>query len=104
MKGIDPDAAIEKNGSMKTQQKIITVTKDPPSAQDGGSYDPRKRPEWMVDGSFLVFRKLEQDVQKFIDLTEQHAATAHCANPDHFGAKLMGRWKSGRNRRVFPFV
>ena len=45
----------------------------------------------MVEGSFLVFRKLEEDVQAFRDLIDTFAY-GNCVNAEHFGAKLMGRW------------
>ena len=82
--------------SMETPQKIITVV-DPTTVG---------RPDWMADGSFLVFRKLEQDVAGFNtlvgrdpktgqDLTTVNFTALGCKNSDHLGAKLMGRWKSG---------
>ena len=84
---------------MQTAQNVITVTDNPPPALEGlkeKAY-PKKRPGWMVEGSFLVFRKLEQNVQGFLDLTDKFASGAS-ANADQFGAKLMGRWKSGKYR------
>ena len=99
LKGINSEAALEKDKYMQTNQNIITVSKKPPGTQDGIKADARRRPEWMIDGSFLAFRKLEQDVQRWIDLVEKFAS-AGCGNADHCGAKLMGRWKSGKRRRV----
>lgn len=88
---------------MQTRQNIVTVAAIPPPPQPTLSgVDPQKRPAWMVEGSFLVFRKLEQNVQGFIDLTNKFASGA-CANADHCGAKLMGRWKSGRYQ-VSPLI
>lgn len=86
---------------MQTNQNIITVTSKPPGTQDGIESDPKKRPCWMVNGSFLAFRKLEQDVQRWIDLINRFA-DADCKNPDHCGAKLMGRWKSGKYPKTSP--
>ena len=57
----------------------------------------------MVDDSFLVFRKLEQDVKGFINLT-QNFASVGCDNADQFGAKLMGRWKSGKYSNLLSFL
>lgn len=80
---------------MATEQRVITVTSNPPGAQDGeGHVKPQKRPKWMVDGSFLVFRKLEQDVQGWNDLTSKYKL-AGCDSAEQFGAKLMGRWANG---------
>ncbi len=51
-------------------------------------------PAWTVDGSYLVFRRLRQDVKGFRDfLTEQGAALG--LDPGVFGAKLVGRYASG---------
>ncbi|KAK1141044.1 dye-decolorizing heme-containing peroxidase [Aspergillus melleus] len=53
-----------------------------------------KQPDWATDGSFFVFRKLQQYVpefQKWVDDT----APEHKLNSDQLGARLMGRWKSG---------
>jgi Dyp-type peroxidase family len=58
-------------------------------------------PAWAVNGSFLVYRRLSQDVQKF------HAFLAEASQslrqqgfdpdltPERLGALLVGRWKSG---------
>ncbi|CAK5272095.1 unnamed protein product [Mycena citricolor] len=70
--------------------------------------DPVTRPDWALDGSFLVFRQLEQLVPEFnqflannsisdssLALTEQEGA-------DLFGARLVGRWKSGAPIQLSP--
>lgn len=104
LKGINTDVAFNKDTFMQTPQNIITVSATPPPPQPTLlGVNPAKRPAWMVEGSFLVFRKLEQNVQGFIDLTQKFESAA-CANADHCGAKLMGRWKSGRSQAVSPLV
>ena len=85
---------------MTTDQKIITVSENPPGTQDGIKADPKRRPAWMIDGSFLAFRKLEQDVQRWNDLVVNNFESAGCDSADQCGAKLMGRWKSGRYHLV----
>jgi deferrochelatase/peroxidase EfeB len=100
--GIDKDEVFNKDLYMQTSQSVITVV-DPAPIVPGLSGVPKNRPKWMVEGSFLVFRKLEQDVQRFIDLTNKFES-AGCANADQFGAKLMGRWKSGRSQAVSPLI
>lgn len=53
------------------------------------------KPQWMNDGSFLVFRKLEQHVGKWNDFVINQWKTAGSNGPAQFGAQLMGRWQSG---------
>jgi Dyp-type peroxidase family len=51
-------------------------------------------PAWAKDGSFLVFRRLRQDVQAFRDFVHQTAFQLGLS-PEFVGAKLVGRWASG---------
>lgn len=51
-------------------------------------------PKWARNGSFLVFRRLQQDVAAFNKFVENMSAEAGM-NSDLLGAKLIGRWKSG---------
>ena len=53
------------------------------------------KPQWMKDGSFLVFRKLEQHVGEWRNFVEKNFLEADCSSGVHLGAKLMGRWPSG---------
>ncbi|KAF2631510.1 Dyp-type peroxidase [Macroventuria anomochaeta] len=53
------------------------------------------KPQWMTDGSFLVFRKLEQHVGKWNDFVVNKWKDAGSSGPAQFGAQLMGRWQSG---------
>ena len=75
--------------NMNTDPKLLIVTTE--SAKEGTGTD---RPTWMQNGSFLVFRKLEQDVGAFRELTGKFFAYG-CESAAHMGAKLMGRWQSG---------
>ncbi|HEX8219225.1 MAG TPA: Dyp-type peroxidase [Chloroflexia bacterium] len=57
-------------------------------------------PSWGKDGSFLVFRRLRQDVPGFHRFVNQQAGIlGNAANmnvePAFLGAKLVGRWPSG---------
>jgi Dyp-type peroxidase family len=75
--------------------------------QKGNNTDPldwRKMidaPEWATNGSYLVFRRLQQDVQAFNDLVEQVHSTliadaGFSKTPlELAGAMLVGRFKSG---------
>lgn len=66
-------------------------------------------PAWSVNGSYLVFRRLRQNVDKF-DRVLQDAARALAAadpslvstTPDLIAAKLMGRWRSGAPLLISP--
>nr|WP_205664829.1 Dyp-type peroxidase [Bacillus cereus] len=51
-------------------------------------------PNWARNGSFLVFRRLQQDVAYFNKFVENMSTEAGM-NSDLLGAKLIGRWKSG---------
>lgn len=64
----------------------ITDTKNP--------VQMRVRPAWAMDGSFLVFRKLEQRVPEF-NAAIQLLAQDMKISPELLGARLVGRWKSG---------
>ncbi len=51
-------------------------------------------PAWTTDGSYLVFRRLQQDVPGFHNYVSS-TATAAGMTTDLLGAKLVGRYKSG---------
>jgi Dyp-type peroxidase family len=51
-------------------------------------------PAWAKDGSFLVFRRLRQDVQAFREFVREAALELELST-DFVGAKLVGRWASG---------
>lgn len=58
-------------------------------------------PDWAVNGSFLVYRRLSQDVQGFhtflAEATETFRQNGFDPNltPERLGALLVGRWASG---------
>jgi len=55
---------------------------------------PKQGPIWAKDGSFLVIRRLRQDVGGFHKFLADTATTIG-TTPELLGAKLVGRWKSG---------
>ncbi|WP_445149867.1 Dyp-type peroxidase [Baekduia sp. Peel2402] len=62
---------------------------------------PAPMPPWAKDGSFLVYRRLRQDVLGFEAFTKG-ASEGLGLNPDQLGAKLVGRWKSGAAMEPVP--
>ena len=99
MEGIDGELAITQNPIMQTSRNLVLVSPAPyVIVQKEADPFPKhsRRPEWMMDGSFMAFRKLEQDVAAFRELTGQFSALG-CASAEHLGAKLFGRWESGKS-------
>ncbi|MCI0546643.1 MAG: Dyp-type peroxidase [Candidatus Rokubacteria bacterium] len=62
--------------------------------QDGDGGMTGQGPDWAREGSYLVFRRLRQDVFGFRQALHA-AAEAAGLTPEQLGAKLVGRWKSG---------
>jgi Dyp-type peroxidase family len=60
---------------------------DPGPVKNGG-------PPWSKNGSFLVYRRLQQDLVGFNTFVLEQAA-ALGMDPERLGAKFVGRWKSG---------
>jgi Dyp-type peroxidase family len=61
---------------------------------EGADGSGRAVPRWMWDGSFVVVRRLAQDVPGWWAQIQQNAATV--AYPaDRIGAQSIGRWRSG---------
>jgi len=67
--------------------------------------------DWTRDGSFLVFRYLFQKVPEFNNFLRAnalkiHPITSQSLDPtdgsELLGARLVGRWKSGKQRLVAP--
>lgn len=62
---------------------------------------PTKPPAWAKEGSFFVFRQLDQKVPEFENFLQETAPKITGSNyqgeggPEKLGAHLMGRWKSG---------
>jgi Dyp-type peroxidase family len=54
---------------------------------------PPGLPAWTKDGSFLVFRRLQQNVKGFRETVAEGAGAG--LSSDLVGAKMVGRWPSG---------
>ncbi|KAJ7081603.1 dye-decolorizing peroxidase precursor [Mycena belliarum] len=67
----------------------------------GEKDDPSQgsRPSWAVDGSFMVFRQLQQLVPEFNQFLTDHPLDTDTLTPEQgselLGARMVGRWKSG---------
>jgi Dyp-type peroxidase family len=66
----------------------------------GGGPDPLPQP-WMRNGSFMVFRQLQQLVPEFGAFILS-AGNALGMDPVLLGARLIGRWKSGAPLALTP--
>ena len=71
---------------------------DPNADEKGANHNPGPRstsgPSWTADGSYVVFRRLRQDVPGFHRMLADGAAEQG-VSADRFGAKLVGRYPSG---------
>lgn len=66
---------------------------DPKDADKKGELK-NEGPSWSKNGSFLVFRRLRQDVDGFHEFLESEGDRLKLG-PELFGAKCVGRWASG---------
>ncbi|CAK5278974.1 unnamed protein product [Mycena citricolor] len=64
------------------------------------------RPAWALDGSFLVFRQLEQLVPEFNQFLADNSISGSGLTAeqgsDLLGARIIGRWKSGAPIQLSP--
>ena len=73
---------------------------DPNDAVNAGPVPPMAAP-WMRNGSFMVFRRLEQKVPEFRKFVADQAARLGM-EPELLGARMFGRWKSGAPLELAP--
>lgn len=69
---------------------------------------PRSAPKWATDGSFLVYRRLKQEVEQFWDFMRTKAAVISSRHgvdirAEQLAAMLVGRWPSGAPILRTPF-
>jgi Dyp-type peroxidase family len=73
---------------------------DPSDAMKPGP-PPHMAAPWLRNGSYMVFRRLEQKVPEFRRFVADHAARLGM-EPDRLGARMFGRWKSGAPLELAP--
>ncbi|EJD50483.1 DyP-type peroxidase [Auricularia subglabra TFB-10046 SS5] len=75
------------------------IVVDPGVIIVGGTNDAIARPSWATGGSFLVFRELQQLVPEFnkfmLDNAPPFEGKTLAQRAALFGARIVGRWKSG---------
>jgi Dyp-type peroxidase family len=81
-------------------------TQLPATPLDPGPLSGEEKP-WMRNGSFLVFRRLRQDVIKFRSFVQQQAvdltqALGRNVSSEEVGALVVGRWKDGSPTLLTP--
>jgi len=62
---------------------------------------PEMAAPWMRNGSYMVFRRLEQKVPEFRRFVQQQAARLGM-DPQLLAARMVGRWKSGAPLELAP--
>lgn len=68
--------------------------------------EARKMPTFGRNGTYLVFRQIEQDVARFWnclrDLTRRANGAIDDVALEYYGAKIVGRWRSGAPLTKYP--
>jgi Dyp-type peroxidase family len=73
---------------------VVGYSRGRRSGQDPAGDPLNPQPGWTRNGSYLVFRRLRQDVKGFRDFVTAEAAKQNMS-VDLFEAKLVGRYQSG---------
>jgi Dyp-type peroxidase family len=97
----NPDQGIPGQDLLHAGEFVLGYPTQIPEADpehDGPNPNPGENshsgPIWTVDGSYLVFRRLRQDVPAFHKFVE-HMAEKLGISKDLMGAKIVGRYPSG---------
>jgi Dyp-type peroxidase family len=73
---------------------VVGYPRERPPTRDPADDPLSPQPGWTENGSYLVFRRLRQDVKGFRDFLDTEAARQG-TTVDLLGAKLVGRYRSG---------
>lgn len=97
VKGFDTLQGITSVSPNKTADKVLVDPGIFVCNRPGDSITDR--PSWTTDGSFLVFRWLEQKVPEFksdlMKFARNFNPKATISDGDSIGARIIGRWQSG---------
>jgi Dyp-type peroxidase family len=87
-----PDQAVPPQDVIAGGEFVLGYPRQQPSDPADDPLTPR--PDWTENGSYLVFRRLRQDVKGFQEFLSREAAKLG-TTVDLLGAKLVGRYRSG---------
>ena len=76
---------------------------DPNTAFSLAGPSPAMAFSWMQDGSYMVFRRLNQRVPEFRSFLDQQGQ-ALGVDPQLIGARMVGRWQSGAPIMIAPLA
>ncbi|POW10586.1 hypothetical protein PSTT_05956 [Puccinia striiformis] len=80
----------------------VILLGQPSASGNTSKIDPHQA--WTKDGSFMVFRELQQLVPEFQTFCDEAAEKLQNSSisSDHIGARIVGRWKSGAPLSLAP--
>ncbi|WP_455210140.1 Dyp-type peroxidase [Kaarinaea lacus] len=77
-----------------TQRPLIDIAQDPNRILPTDNEDSHKR-DLGKNGTYLVFRQLEQDVQRFWSFMTNQTSQQDTSHAIYLASKMVGRWPSG---------
>jgi Dyp-type peroxidase family len=90
----DPGQGLPGSDLLWPGEFVFGYPSQKPDDIDNPGPDASGGPQWMKNGSFMVFRRLKQLVPEFEDFAETQGKALDMA-PDLLAARMVGRWKSG---------
>ena len=82
-----------KPGQVQPGEFVLGYPREPETGNAPAVVESDSNPSWLANGSFLVFRRLRQDVRAFDEFVRDAAGDP--ANEELFRAKVVGRYRSG---------